>query len=69
MPAFLKTPQDEKLWQRAKREYAKQNKEPQDRWVDKDWATVTTIWKNMKKHAGSVSTRLQAIASIKGDTQ
>jgi hypothetical protein len=61
VPAFVKTKADEAIWQRAKKEYKDNAKVPkdEDRWTDKDWATVTTIFKNIR---GGAASRLARIA-------
>lgn len=47
MPAFVKTPADEKLWSKAKRESGKSYDEGSDAY----WATANKIFHNMKKEA------------------
>ncbi len=48
MPGFVKTPEDEKIWLKAKEKYATQTKTPKDDWVTKDWEVVTKIFHDMK---------------------
>lgn len=58
MPAFVKTHRDEKAWARAKKHY-NQGKAPtkaqEDQWTDKDWGTITNIYKSVCKKYGGCS--------------
>jgi hypothetical protein len=47
MPAFLKTPEDERLWQKAKDRAEEQGHK-------EDWPYITGIWKKMKGKDASV---------------
>lgn len=60
MPAFVKTPADEKAWQRAKAKHKETSgvHDNEDQWQDKDWAIVTTIFKNMR---GGAAARLRRV--------
>jgi len=49
MPAFVKTKWQEKRWAKAKKAAAKSIDKPESEWSDKEWATVTTIYKSMKQ--------------------
>lgn len=64
MPAFVKTKADEAAWQKAKADYKKNKGVPasEDSWKDKDWAIVTTIFKNIR---GGAVARLKRIARAK----
>ena len=44
MPAFIKTPADEKKWNAIKHSVAKQRGKKIDDFTDRDWATVNAAW-------------------------
>jgi|SRR3989344_2264152 len=52
MPAFIKTAQDEALWQRAKEKAKKSGYSEKDK--DKFWGVVTTIWKKLQEEVSQV---------------
>jgi hypothetical protein len=47
-PGVVRTVQDERDWERAKRYYARSAPGPESRWESADWATVMVIYKNIK---------------------
>ena len=48
-PAFVKTPEQEKKWQRAKKAVMRARNKTEDQFNDQDWGLVTKIMKNIKK--------------------
>lgn len=44
MPAFIKTPRDEKKWNAIKHSVAKQRGKSVENFTDRDWATVNAAW-------------------------
>lgn len=44
MPAFIKTPADEKKWNAIKHSVAKQRGKSIEDFTDRDWATVNAAW-------------------------
>ena len=44
MPAFIKTPADEKKWNAIKHSIAKQHGKKIEDFSDRDWATVNAAW-------------------------
>lgn len=47
-PGVVKTKQDEKDWNKAKMYFAEGSSIPERRWSSREWATVMTIYKNIK---------------------
>lgn len=47
MPAFVKTPAQEKVWARAKAIVAEQRAKAEKSFTDKDWGLVNHIYQNM----------------------
>jgi hypothetical protein len=52
MPAFIKTPDQEARWKRAKNAVKRSRKKEQDQFTDQDWGLVTKIYKEIKKSGG-----------------
>lgn len=48
MPGFIKTPQDEKRWAKAKEGVMKARKKTQEQMTDRDWALTNSIYQKMK---------------------
>lgn len=44
MPAFIKTPADERKWNAIKHSVAKQRGKSTEDFTDRDWATVNAAW-------------------------
>lgn len=66
MPGFVKSPEDEKKWSRAKAIRAKDTGKSQDSFQDKDWAIVTTIFKNMDKSEMNLAENI--VSQFEADT-
>lgn len=49
MPAFIKTPKDEKRWSEAKQAASKSKSKDESSFTDQDWALVNHIYQNMNK--------------------
>jgi len=49
MPGWINTDAEEDAWQEAKEKYKENDgvSNDEDKWTDKDWATVTNITKNI----------------------
>lgn len=49
MPAFVKTPKDERKWKRAKNAVKRAKKKPQKDFSNRDWGLTTHIFQRIKK--------------------
>jgi len=58
MPGFVKTPADEKKWQKAKKIVKEQNNVNFSDFKDEDWAFANYLFHNMKKGNTSVEFKL-----------
>jgi len=54
MPAFIKTPSDEKKWNAIKHSVAKQRGKSTENFTDRDWATVNAAWHKSEGNLGKV---------------
>jgi len=63
MPAFIKTPADEKKWNAIKHSVAKQRGKSVDSFTDRDWATVNAAWHKSEGNLEKFEEILKSISS------
>lgn len=63
MPAFIKTPADEKKWNAIKHSVAKQRGKSIEEFTDRDWATVNAAWHKSEGNEEEFQKSLTSIPS------
>ncbi len=62
MPAFIKTPADEKKWNDIKHSVAKQRGKSTADFTDRDWATVNAAWHKSEYEGIKKSLKMPSIS-------